>query len=94
MSHSHRAEPEDRRVVPCVGVERRFGNGCKRSPSNCCVYDTCIIKSILRRSRESRVTTWFFQVSRMSRIGAELNSWFGCGFVNGTKQERCVPREV
>lgn len=30
----------------------------------------------------------------MSGVVAELNLWFGCGFVNGTEQEGCAPREV
>lgn len=61
MSQSHHAGPEDGCVVPCVGVKWRFLEMAVNVPRVIVVCNnTCIIKSILHRSCECRVTTWFF----------------------------------
>lgn len=64
-------------------------HACKRPPSNCCVYDTCIIKSILGRSCDSLVITLIsFRVSQVRVTMAEL-SHSATGLVDGTGWAVC-----
>lgn len=69
------------------GIELR---ACQRSPSNRCVYDTCIIKSILDRSCDSLVLTLIsFHVSQVrGTVGRELGR-SATGLGDGTGRAAC-----